>query len=356
MPMTRYRAIHEDDELIVFLKTTGSDVAIFAFNNYGTIYPTPQVWGTDFIDRTGFNAVVFMAKRRNWFPARAMLPAIAAVRSHLGATAFSFTFGNSMGGYAAIKYQRPLGADACLSFNPQYTIDPAGCSFDRRFSAYWAPEMAGMEIVPEDVDRQAFVFYDPGNAQDSGHVEVLSAMPGIHGIPVFHTDHVTVRSVVRGSTISDIVDIIRASPADMAAQLRLLLRLRKKSSFDYYNHLAKGLLARNHARMFSLLVDVMERHSQLKPAHVDSIRKLALEAPAASAVAKAGAAGRLQAPPASPEVPRGTPDAGPPPLARQTGLPRFSGVAPVGPSPARRSGWGWLGHLWPSAGRKDRAG
>jgi hypothetical protein len=123
MPSTRYRAIHEDDELIVFLKTTDSDVTILAFNNHGTIYPTPQVWGTDFIERTGFNAVVFMPKKRNWFPARAMFPAIAAVQRHLGATPFSFALGNSMGGYAALKYKKALNADACLSFNPQYTID-----------------------------------------------------------------------------------------------------------------------------------------------------------------------------------------------------------------------------------------
>lgn len=365
MPLTRYRAIHEDDDLIVFLKTTGSDVTIFAFNNYGTIYPTPQVWGTDFIDGSGFNAAVFMAKTRNWFPGRAMSPAIAAVHRHLGPPAFSFTFGNSMGGYAAIKYKKPLNADACLSFNPQYTIDPAACSFDRRFAAYWTPDMAGMDIVDRDVDRWAFVFYDPVHRQDAGHAAILSGMPGIHEIPVFHTGHVTVRSVVRGSTISDIVDIFRMNSADAAAQVRLLLRHRKKSSFDYYHSLAKDLLARNHPRMFLLLVDFMERHAQLKPAHVESIRQLALDVPPPPAVAEAGAASHVQQSPGSPEdpmcragdrpgrdAPRGTLGTGPPPLAARGGLPRFAAAAPAGPGHGR----GWLGHLWTSATRRDRGG
>jgi hypothetical protein len=207
-----------------------------------------------------------MAKKRNWFPARSMFPAIAAVQRHLGATPFSFALGNSMGGYAALKYKKALNADACLSFNPQYTIDPAGCSFDGRFSSYWTPDMAGMDIAANDVDRHAFVFYDPGDPQDSGHVRILSAMPGVHRIPVFHTGHVTLRSVVRGRTLSDIVDAVRTNSADVAAQLRLLLRRSRKSSFDYYRNLAKELLARHHGRMFLLLVDAMERHSQLKPA------------------------------------------------------------------------------------------
>lgn len=347
MPLTQYRPIYEDDELIVFLKPSGSDVAILAFNNYGTIYPTPQVWGTDFIDRTGFNAVVFMAKKRNWFPARSMLPAIEAAGPLLGRPGFSFTFGNSMGGYAAIKYQKPLGADACLAFNPQYTLDPAGCSFDPRFASYWTPEMAGMDIGPGDVDRRAFVFYDPGNRQDAGHVRALAGMAEIHEIQVLHTDHVTVRSVVLGSTISEMVGIIRTDGADIAAaRIRLLLRRSKKSSYDYYNNLAKALVARKHARMLPVVVDFMEKHSRLKDVHVERVRQLVREAEAA-AEAEAEALAAASVPPEPvPEPPPEPPSAHPPALAAQ-GLPRFAGAA------ARRPGW--LERLWPF-GRKDAAG
>lgn len=331
MTKTTYRPIHEDEDLIVFRKATASDVAIFAFNNWGTIYPTPQVWGTDFIDRSGFGAVVFMAKKRNWFPAGAMAPAIAAVRREVGKPAFSFTFGNSMGGYAALKYQRALKARACLAFNPQYTLDPAGSPFDDRFRAHWTPEMVGMDVVPEDVDRDAFVFHDPGNPQDSGHARILADMPGVQGIPVFHTGHVTVRSVVRGSTIPELVDLIREKPGGAAPEVRRLLRRRKKSSFDYYQTLAEQLLARNHRRMFVLLLDFMEREAGLKPQNLETIRQMVAEAPPPPV------GEREPDPPAPSSIPA--------PLVTR-GLPRFAGAAaPAG---------GWVDRLWSSFGRKGR--
>jgi hypothetical protein len=179
---------------------------------------------------------------------------------------------------------------------------------------------------------------------------------------------VTLRSVVRGRTLSDIVDAVRTN-SDVAAQLRLLLRRSRKSSFDHYHNLAKELLARHHGRMFLLLVDAMERHSQLKAAQMERIRELGRETPRPPALAEAEAASRLPEPPASPAVPEGGPGAQPghaalgqtagahpPALAARTGLPRFAGSGRAAVSPAGASGWGWLARLWASARRKDRAG
>src|SRR4051794_10196197 len=66
------------------------------------------IWGREPAAKMGLDAIGFVAKRENWFPAAAMQKAAPAVRALLGGGP-ALCYGYSMGGYAALKYARLLG-------------------------------------------------------------------------------------------------------------------------------------------------------------------------------------------------------------------------------------------------------
>ena len=198
----------EDDEIAVHVVSSSSDTLIFAFNNLATLAKGDFVWGESFLAPTGFARITFMAKRENWFPVSSMRRAADTIRKEIEKYPFRVAFGNSMGAYAAIKFADLLSVTAVLSFCPQYSIDPNIVSkFDARFTRYFKPELAGMEISSADVNCPVFIFLDPFCQEDLRHSNLIGESINVERIQVYYTGHQTVRCIAHPIRFSRLVEL-----------------------------------------------------------------------------------------------------------------------------------------------------
>ncbi len=112
-------------------------------------------------------------------------------------------FGQSAGGYAALKYSGLLGADYVIACSPFFAVraEELGLSDDkqRRILTHMMsthgvadrPEFDGMAIRPEDVSGRVAVLYDPGEMVDAYAVRLIrKAIPDAQVFTVPHAGHV----------------------------------------------------------------------------------------------------------------------------------------------------------------------
>ncbi len=118
----------DDAELEVVWQDGRSDTLVVSFTGIGIKDPPQQMHefpGT--ASRSGLNHVAFVTdRRRSWFNRPGLVARSAdAVLNRARQVGIKriVTLGNSMGGYAAILFAAPLGADRAISFVPQFTMD-----------------------------------------------------------------------------------------------------------------------------------------------------------------------------------------------------------------------------------------
>src|SRR5271168_4492658 len=73
--------------------------------------------------KSEISCVGIMAKKGNWYPVESLKAAATALASIIQGYDRRITYGGSMGGYAAIKFSRLLGATEVISLCPQWSID-----------------------------------------------------------------------------------------------------------------------------------------------------------------------------------------------------------------------------------------
>ena len=186
-PMLAY----DDADIRVVFQPGGSDVLLVTFGD-AAILAHGQSFAADTLARKhGLSCLGFMAHRPHWYP----VPAMRRALPHLAYTLKSFQrrllYGSSMGGYAALKHARLLGATDVMAFAPQWSIDAAECAPEvPGYQECFVSSMAGMGIRAEDMAGRAAIFLDPGLASDSWHTrEIVCRRPDTAVFHVHHTDH-----------------------------------------------------------------------------------------------------------------------------------------------------------------------
>jgi tetratricopeptide (TPR) repeat protein len=118
--------------------------------------------------------VIIGARHRSWYPRHQTLLCLQAVQTAL-AGAPVVTFGESMGGYAAIKYAAALRAHHVVAIAPQYSIDPTVImSRSDPFTINFRPELnSQMEIASLDARCPVDIVFDPRQANDYAHVDLI---------------------------------------------------------------------------------------------------------------------------------------------------------------------------------------
>src|SRR3712207_6847911 len=110
-----------------------SDYLLLTFATKNENADGKSFWARSIAETGNINAIGFMPKGPNWYPAPDMRSAIAEISSYLARFNRIVVYGQSMGSYAALKYSKALGATHVLAFSPQYSIDPTDVgSVDRR--------------------------------------------------------------------------------------------------------------------------------------------------------------------------------------------------------------------------------
>jgi hypothetical protein len=152
----------------------GGDVLLITFNEMGMRANGHAVWGQEPARKLGLSIVGFVTTKPNWFPADDMNTCLAALDAILDGRNFhKITFGLSQGGYASLKYSGRLKADTNIAFSPQISISPDDVK-DRRFIKFYDETIhCGMIVTERDVAGHSFVLYDPYDAGDAEHCELI---------------------------------------------------------------------------------------------------------------------------------------------------------------------------------------
>lgn len=222
--------LFDSPELEVFHDDRGSDCVLVTFNDRAFEAEGQPYWGYRLARTLGFSALGIKSKAQNWFPPAAMAAAAAQIAPLVARHRFSIGFGNSMGGYAALKYAGLLGTSASVAISPQISIDPADVGrFDRRYRAHFDPSLhAGMRITQGNLAGKVFVIHDPLYGVDQHHVDALVATGYPIGLaPAYHTDHHCLTCLADSAALREIFAACRGD--DLVAMRATIARKIRKA-------------------------------------------------------------------------------------------------------------------------------
>ena len=208
------------------------------FANYqnapGTAPDAPG-FGEAFLDAQGIDAIHIAGVGNDWYQYADMPRALAAVRAAASGRRL-FTYGSSMGGYAALRFAGTLGAAGAIAISPQYSLDRRVVPSERR----WRPEAARLRFLPwPDPDPPgAVIFYDPCGP-DGAHAALWAADRAATLVPLPHAGHPAGMFLLQAGLLGPAVLDILADRFDRPALLRAA-RARRRQSGHYLAMLAAG--------------------------------------------------------------------------------------------------------------------
>ena len=165
-------------DVAVVERPSSSEVSLIAFQAWlpdgGA--PFERRFDTDPIFRvlldTDFHLILIYQRGNHWFETAEMADAIPSALAAIGDRR-TFTYGLSMGGYAAIANAAAFGAQS-FSMAAQYTIDPKLVPFETR----WRHDAAVIRFEKNRIrahsgEVSGVNFLDPLNVQDQKHTRLI---------------------------------------------------------------------------------------------------------------------------------------------------------------------------------------
>lgn len=244
---------------------------VVTFDNYGIGHGFERDgYSQGFLHDKGLSAIHVMGRREDWYQYPDMMDAIAAVRDHLAGADRVITYGSSMGGYAALRFADPLGANAALALSPQYSINPDKAPFETR----WLQDARRIEWRPEHEpalpkNARAVVAYDPTTV-DRQHIDLIAAEAEIERIPVRYSGHPSGRVVADAHLLAPLlIDILNG--VEQLSHYRHAVRAARSQSSSYLVNLARA----QPAHRAHLALALAQRAASIEPVQVDTLHCLA---------------------------------------------------------------------------------
>lgn len=238
------RLLHEAGGIRVFHRPGRTAWSLVVF---GPRQGDPQPdnwWGIGLARREEVDVVGIASRGFTWFPPAAMAELLPVIRA--AAKPQVVVYGFSMGGYAALKYGRALGARGVLALSPQYSIDPADGTVGRRGLTYFDPVLhAGMRVTPGEYPDQSLLLWDPLVGADDRHARAIAVLPGIRPLPLRMAGHATPAVLAETRRIVPAAEALLAGEAERAAGI---IREARRYSPTVLSALAPVLEARGHRR------------------------------------------------------------------------------------------------------------
>lgn len=167
-------------------------------------------------------------------------------------------YGSSMGGYAAIRFGRAVGASLALALSPQFSIDPAVVPFETR----WAGDSKRLDFAlerrwePAFVER-SYIIFDP-YTPDRRHVELFAGRSEIVAIEIPDGGHPCTGFLVELGLLQQAVLAVLDATLD-ADWLKREARALRKQSAQFYLALSM------RARPLSWQLAFARRAAQIRP-------------------------------------------------------------------------------------------
>ncbi|MDF7674026.1 hypothetical protein PT277_07625 [Acetobacteraceae bacterium ESL0709] len=254
--MTKIEEIFRSDELLV--KKVGNfskDHIVVTFDSYNDIYTLErQGFGESFFLQHKIDAIHFITKNNNWYQDNDIPDVLRKILDITKTYDCVFTYGSSMGGYAAIRHAAFLNARV-IAFSPQYSVDSRVLPEERR----WTANTAGIKFVVEKRERiphgreEAIIFYDPLEKEDIMHVEKIAQDIPVLKVPLPYAGHVSIAFLMElGLLEGTILDIVNNNQLDLD-KLLSETRARRKGTTRYYESLAQHLSRKHPALALAII-------------------------------------------------------------------------------------------------------
>ncbi|WP_137125327.1 tetratricopeptide repeat protein [Roseomonas sp. HF4] len=173
-------------------------------------------WGRPVAARLGWDTLFFASAAQDWYPAADMAALLPAALAAAGARRVAC--GASMGGYAALKYGRALGAQGAVALSPQASIDPADVPEDPRAAFAFDPRRhAGMAIGAEDLAAAAVFAFDPLDPLEAAHARRLARLPGLVATRLRHAGPATAEVLAEAGRLPAVLRALLDGDAPLAA-------------------------------------------------------------------------------------------------------------------------------------------
>lgn len=194
--------------------------------------------------RNGLALLGVVPKYPCWYPGTE-IRAIAEICRKM-ARGRVIAYGASMGGHAALRWGKLLGAQHVLACSPQATIDPARTGAeDRRYGGFFDPALhADMAVEAEHVAGQAAVLYDPRFRPDRFQAGLLVQLGNVTLLPLPFVAHGTAGCLTGSANALAAFEHLIAG--DFSALRRQLLGRRKRGE-KYRLELASAAI--RHGRL-----------------------------------------------------------------------------------------------------------
>lgn len=259
-------------ETIVVRRVPGIDLSrwVVTFDNHsiGAGFDRPG-FGEHFLQREGISAIHVLGRGDDWYQYRGIMRAIKAVRVATAGARRIVAYGSSMGGYAALRLGRRLGADAALALSPQWTINPDKAPWEQR----WASDSARIDWL-ETLDgpippmRQAVVAYDP-IGDDARHVDAIAAEVPIVPLAIPHGGHPVSTFLAESGLLRPLLVAMLYDSFDAAAFARAA-RARRGTCVSYLAELSE----RQPAHRQRLALALARRATAVQPNHLIALTSL----------------------------------------------------------------------------------
>jgi len=134
----QFTIIHEDNVCAIYVDNQAGSTCLVAFTGIGHGTGGIGVQRPEFV-KAGLEGprIFVLDKTRSWGNALDIDKICGMIHPYAQGRRL-VTLGNSMGGFLAILFSGPLGATNCLTFSPQWSVDPAIIPSEDRWLAYRA--------------------------------------------------------------------------------------------------------------------------------------------------------------------------------------------------------------------------
>ena len=172
-PSTSMEIFRSPELLVKGLQRHTSACCVVTFESYTDNRTLDRPgFGEVFFDANGIDAIHIVPRNNDWYQYPEIDEACCRIRALTASYPHVVAYGQSMGGYGAIRLGGRVGAKVALAISPQFSIDPTVARFEPR----WAGDSARVDFQVErsaehDFVAKAYMVYDPRDL-DARHVEL----------------------------------------------------------------------------------------------------------------------------------------------------------------------------------------
>ncbi|MBR0679990.1 tetratricopeptide repeat protein [Roseomonas eburnea] len=249
MPPAKTRVLFEDREILVLHRPGASDWTLVTFADL-TFRPSGAAfWARGAAEKLDLDAIGFVAKRENWYPAASVERAAPAV--HAALKPRSIAYGYSMGAYGALKHGRCLGLAGAIAVAPQVSVSPADVPWDTRFHRLHQPSLhQGMIVTAADLAPFVAVLADPYDGLDWRHARMAAATGRAHLLRAPMTGHGAIWLLAGSRALEE---ILAPALAHDIAGMRAVLRARRARSGHWFRLMGRAAARHGHDRLSETL-------------------------------------------------------------------------------------------------------